>query len=62
MSLLRHHTDEERKKISEGVKKSYAMMSEEKKNERNKKISKKCIAKNQLFRFVMENKDRLFKR
>lgn len=62
MSLYRPHTDEERKKISEGVKKSYAMMSEEKRIERNKKISKKCIAKNQLFRFVMENKDRLLKR
>jgi len=62
MSLYRPHTDEERKKISEGVKKSYAMMSQEKRNERNKKISKKCIAKNQLFRFVMENKDKLFKK
>ena len=62
MSLYRPHTDEERKKISEGVKKSYAMMSEEKKKERNIKISKKCIAKNQLFRFVMENKDKLFKK
>ena len=62
MSLYRPHTDEERKKISEGVKKSYAMMSEQKKNERNKKISKKCIAKNQLYRYIVENKDRLFKR
>lgn len=62
MPLYRLHTDEERKKISEGVKKSYAMMSEQKKNERNKKISKKCIAKNQLYRYVLENKDRLFKR
>lgn len=62
MSLYRPHTDEERKKISEGVKKSYAMMSEEKKNERNKKISKKCIAKNQLYRYIVENKDKLFKR
>lgn len=62
MSLYRQHTDEERQKISEGVRKSYARMSEEKKKERNIKISKKCIAKNQLFRYIIENKDRLFKR
>lgn len=62
MSLYRPHTDEERKKISESVKRSYAMMSAEKKNERNKKISKKCIAKNQLYRYVLENKDKLFKK
>lgn len=62
MPLYRKHTEEERKKISEGVKKSYTMMTEQKKIERNKKISKKCIAKNQLYRYVLENKDKLFKK
>lgn len=50
----RKHTDEERKKISEGVKKAYSLMTKEKNEERKSKLREINKKKSKLWEQLMK--------
>ena len=55
MSFKRKHTNEEKRKIGESIRKMYANMDEEKNEKRKKKLSEIMKVKNQLYIEYMQN-------
>ena len=55
----RAHTEEERQKIGDGVRRAYEQMEKEKNEMRKEKIRKYQINKNKLYKWMLSNKDKV---